>query len=157
MLRPPGLVTAASQLLFFCFVDFPLYNRHHILVHLLGCCLPGCCLPGFLVCDAAGWGLIDKTKYPISIAAGGLAPPKVSLDGAGTNPNGFAIAKSVAVEPTTELKVNVVLELLYGALLSLLPLTSLPPLLRQLTDGLIPPDCPLLTVYRRKCLRWRRG
>ncbi len=109
------------------------------------------------MCDAAGWGLIDKTKYPISIAAGGLAPPKVSLDGAGTDPNGFAIAKSVAVEPTTELKVNVVLELLYGALLSLLPLTSLPPLLRQLTDGLIPPDCPLLTVYRRKCLRWRRG
>ena len=118
--------------------------------------------------------LIDKTKYPISIAPGGLAPLKVRLDGAGTDPNGFAIAKSVAVEltatdacntaiarpatlPTTELKVNVVLELLYGALLSLLPLTSLPPLLRQLTDGLIPPDCPLLTVYRRKCLRWRRG
>ena len=75
-----------------------------------------------LLCDAAGWVLIDKTKYPISIAPGGLAPLKVRLDGAGTDPNGFAIAKSVAVEltatdacntaiarpatlPTTELKV----------------------------------------------------
>jgi hypothetical protein len=51
-----------------------------------------------LVCDAAGWGLIDKTKYPISIAAGGLAPPKVSLDGADrVSQEEFALAPGVNV------------------------------------------------------------
>ena len=77
-------MTAASQLFYFCLVACPLYNRRHVLVllsccFLFGCFLSGCCLSGFLLCDAAGW---------------------VRLDVAGTDPNGFAIAKFMAVELT---------------------------------------------------------
>ena len=41
--------------------------------------------------------LIDKNKYPITIAPRGVAPTNVRLGGTGTNPNGFAIAEFVTV------------------------------------------------------------